>query len=47
MNKIHFPMNANWINDSGHIHPIDDNDKMVKWFQGFFSTMRKELEYAK
>lgn len=47
INKIHFPMNGNWVNDGGHIHLIDDNVKMVKWFQGFFSTMREQLEYVK
>lgn len=47
INKIHFPMNGNWMNDDGHIHLINDNAKMVKWFQGFFSTMREQLEYVK
>lgn len=47
INKIHFPMNGNWMNDGRHIHLIDDNVKMVKWFQGFFSTMKEQLEYAK
>lgn len=47
LNKIHFPMNGNWMNDGGHIHLINDNSKMVKWFQGFFSTMREQLEYVK
>jgi hypothetical protein len=47
VNKIHFPMNGNWINDDGHIHLINDNEKMVKWFQGFFSTIRVQLEYVK
>lgn len=39
ISKIHFPMNGNWMNNGGHIHLIDDNVKMVKWFQGFFSTI--------
>lgn len=47
INRIHFPMNGNWMNDGGHIHLINDNVKMVKWFQGFFSTMREQLEYVK
>lgn len=47
LNRIHFPMNGNWMNDGGHIHLINDNVKMIKWFQGFFSTMREQLEYVK
>lgn len=47
INKIHFPMNGNWINDGGHIHLINDNSKMIKWFQGFFSSIRHQLEYVK
>lgn len=47
INKIHFPMNGNWMNNDGHIHLINDITKMVKWFQGFFSTMREQLEYVK
>lgn len=47
VNKIHFPMNGNWMNDGGHIHLINNHEKMVKWFQGFFSTMREQLEYVK
>lgn len=47
VNRIHFPMNGNWMNNGGHIHLINDNEKMVKWFQGFFSTIRSELEYVK
>ncbi len=47
INKIHFPMNGNWINNDGHIHLIDDNEKIVRWFQGFFSVMKSQLQYVK
>lgn len=47
INKIHFPMNGNWINNGGHIHLIDNDEKIIKWFQGFFSSMKHQLEYAK
>ena len=47
INKIHFPMIGSWLNDDGHIHSINDNSKTAKWFQGFFSTMREQLEYVK
>ena len=47
VNRIHFPMNGDWMNDGGDIHLINNSEKMIKWFQGFFSTMRKQLEYGK
>ena len=46
INKIHFAMNGNWINDENQIHPINNNDKIVKWFQGLFSSMKEQLEYV-
>ena len=42
--KIHFAMNGNWQNDEHHIHKIDDEDKIVKWFQGILNHIRVELE---
>ncbi len=46
VNKIHFAMNGNWINDDNHIQSINDNSKIVKWFQGLFSHLRVQLEYV-
>ncbi len=46
VNKIHFAMNGNWINDDTHIQSINDNSKIVKWFQGLFSHLRVQLEYV-
>lgn len=46
VNKIHFAMNGNWINDDTHIQSISDNSKIVKWFQGLFSHLRVQLEYV-
>ena len=46
VNKIHFAMNGNWINDDTHIQSINDNVKIVKWFQGLFSHLRVQLEYV-
>lgn len=46
INKIHFAMNGNWINDDTHIQSINDNAKIVKWFQGLFSHLRVQLEYV-
>jgi hypothetical protein len=46
INKIHFAMNGNWINNETHIQSINDNEKVVKWFQGLFSHLRIQLEYV-
>ncbi len=46
INKIHFAMNGNWINNSNHIHSINNVSKIVKWFQGLFSYLREQLEYV-
>lgn len=42
--KIHFAINGNWQNDETHIHKIDDEIKIVKWFQGILLHLRTELE---
>jgi len=47
INKIHFAMNGNWQNDESHIHEINDELKIVKWFQGILQHLRAELEYVK
>jgi hypothetical protein len=46
INKIHFAMNGNWINNETHIQSINNNEKVVKWFQGLFSHLRIQLEYV-
>ena len=46
VNRIHFAMNGNWINEDTHIQSINDNSKIVKWFQGLFSHLRVQLEYV-
>lgn len=46
VNKIHFAMNGNWINDDTHIQAINDNSKIVKWFQGLFSHLKVQLEHV-
>jgi len=45
--KIHFAMNGNWQNGEQHTHTIDDDSKIVKWFQGIIHHLRTELEYVK
>ncbi len=44
ISKIHFAMNANWQNDDTHIHKINDEVKIAKWFRELFIYLRKELE---
>jgi hypothetical protein len=44
VNKIHFAMNGNWQNGETHIHKINDEQQIVKWFQGILRHMRTELE---
>lgn len=46
VNKIHFAMNGNWQNDESHVHVLNDELKIVKWFQGILSHLRVELEYC-
>jgi hypothetical protein len=47
VNKIHFAMLGNWINDETDIHLITDERKIVKWFQGLLSNLKVQLEYVK
>lgn len=46
VNKIHFAMNGNWINNETHVQSINDNEKIVKWFEGLISHLRLQLEYV-
>lgn len=47
VNKIHFAMNGNWMNDGSDIHSIDKGKTIVKWFQGLLSHIKGQLEYVK
>jgi len=47
VSKIHFAMNGNWINNDTHVQLINDNSKIVKWFQGLFSHIKFQLEHVK
>ena len=44
--KIHFAMNGNWQNGQTNIHGIDDEKKIVNWFQGLLQHIKTELEYV-
>ena len=41
--EIHFAMNGNWHNDDSDVHKIDNEKKIVKWFQGVLNHLRVEL----
>jgi hypothetical protein len=45
--RMHFAMNGNWHSGFSHIHAIDDNIKIVRWFQGILNHIKIELEYVK
>lgn len=46
VNKIHFAMNGNWINNDREVHSISDEKKIVKWFQGLLAHIKIQLEYV-
>lgn len=45
LNKFHFAMIGNWINDETHIHSLNSEERIIKWFQGILSHMKIQLEY--
>lgn len=47
INKMHFAMCGNWINDETHTHRLDDVEKIKKWFQGLLDHLRGQLEYVR
>ncbi|UPT66611.1 MAG: hypothetical protein M0D57_19520 [Sphingobacteriales bacterium JAD_PAG50586_3] len=47
INKIHFAMNGNWINDDSHVHALNNEGKIIKWFQGILSHLKDQLLYVK
>jgi hypothetical protein len=47
VNKFHFAMIGNWMNEETHIHPLNNETKIIKWFQGLLSHIKVQLEYVK
>ena len=45
INKMHFAMNGNWKNNDLDVHPINNNEAIVNWFQGLFSNLKEQLQY--
>lgn len=46
INKIHFAINGNWINDDKEIHSLDNEIKIVKWFVGLLTHIKVQLKYV-
>ncbi len=46
INKIHFAINGNWINDEKEIHSLDNEIKIVKWFVGLLTHIKVQLKYV-
>lgn len=47
INKIHFAMNGNWINNETHIHSLNSEEKIIKWLLGLLSHLKEQLVYVK
>lgn len=47
VSKMHFAMNGNWMNSETHIHSINSEVKIVKWFQGLLAHIKAELVSVK
>lgn len=47
INKIHFAMNGNWINNDSHVHSLNNHEHITKWFTGLFAHLKTQLEYVK
>lgn len=42
--KVHFAMSGLWhYNNEGHVHKMDDADKIVNWMRGLLEHVRYEL----
>ena len=48
IDKMHFAMSALWDkNIDGHVHPIEDDEKLISWYKGLMSHIKNQLEYVK
>lgn len=45
LSKFHFAMNGNWMNSDKHIHRINDEKNLSKWFGGLLAYLKEELEF--
>lgn len=45
LSKFHFAMNGDWNNTSVHIHPVNNENSLAKWFGGLLAYLKTELKY--
>jgi len=45
LSKFHFAMNGDWNNTSVHIHVVNNEDNLAKWFGGLLAYLKTELKY--
>ncbi|GEM67993.1 hypothetical protein SMI01S_15990 [Sphingobacterium mizutaii NBRC 14946 = DSM 11724] len=45
LSKFHFAMNADWNNTDRHIHLIDNEKTLGRWFGGLLAYLRTELKF--
>lgn len=46
LHKLHFAMSSDWLNSNGHVHPINNVDKISNWFAGLLSHIKDQLDYS-
>lgn len=46
LNKFHFAMNADWINNKSHVHLINNDQILANWFGGLLGYLKGELEFV-
>lgn len=46
LSKFHFAMNGDWNNTSIHIHPVNNEKRLAKWFGGLLAYLKTELKYV-
>lgn len=45
LSQFHFAMNGDWWNTYSHVHLINEETKLEKWFGGLLAYLKEELEY--
>jgi hypothetical protein len=45
LSEFHFAMNGDWNNTSVHIHTVNNENNLAKWFGGLLAYLKTELKY--
>ncbi|GAB1463691.1 hypothetical protein [Pedobacter sp.] len=45
LSKFHFAMNGDWNNTSAHIHAVNNENSLARWFGGLLAYLKTELKY--